>query len=245
MPLVPTVLYPLSLPGLLNYLLATQSASTATLLIVCSSQPIFLQQLSESLQQTPRHDDSVTLEEAIEPTLHNLFAIRHIKFAFCASVQALLAYLAAYHQLEIDSADISPRRRLVLVNPLTLHAPTPSFSAQGLSKIFATVVETALRASALLHVVECSGKPRAVEQEQEYEDGEMEYRDDPGEGEADEEDPWEQHVSILNISARRFGSGPSERAWAGRTVKAKRIASRWFRFHKLGNDQSHHGVPEG
>jgi hypothetical protein len=53
------------------------------------------------------------------------------------------------------------------------------------------------------------------------------------------QDPWEQEVSILNVSARRFGSGSGERAWAGRTVKVKRIAARWFRFHNLETRQTH------
>jgi hypothetical protein len=35
------------------------------------------------------------------------------------------------------------------------------------------------------------------------------------------------------VAAKKFGSGTNDRAWAGRTVKVKRIAARWFRFHKL------------
>ena len=46
-------------------------------------------------------------------------------------------------------------------------------------------------------------------------------------------DPWDQDVSILNVSARRFGSAAGERSWAGRTVTAERIAARWFRFQHL------------
>jgi hypothetical protein len=57
-------------------------------------------------------------------------------------------------------------------------------------------------------------------------------RETESETEETELDPWEQEVSILNVSARRFGSAGGERAWAGRTVKARRIAARWFSFQK-------------
>jgi len=50
-------------------------------------------------------------------------------------------------------------------------------------------------------------------------------------------DPWQQDISILSISARKIGSGSGDRAWAGRTVKAKTIAARWFRFYNIEEQQ--------
>ena len=189
----PTVLYPLTLPGLLHYLLTTQSDTCPTLLIVCSSRDVFIQDLASSLQNHDRHDTH-SLEQLVAPTLHNLLTTRHVKLAFCASVQALLAYLTAYGRSGTNLADeADERERVVLVNPLALHAPTSFFSAQGLSRCFAAAAE----------------------------------------------DPWEQEISILNVSARRFGSGSGERAWAGRTTRAKWIAARWFLFHSLENQQPH------
>ncbi|KAF1838108.1 hypothetical protein BDW02DRAFT_489811 [Decorospora gaudefroyi] len=239
--LTPTVLHPLTLPGLLHHVLTTQSAPCPTLLIVCSSQHMFLQDLACSLKQGPGHGQTDSLESLVAPTLHNLLLTRHVKLAFCASVQALLAYLTAYGLSGTGHVgDAGGRERLFLVNPLALHASTPSFSAQGLSRTFATAAEIALRRSIHLHMVECEGR-RAQLEEQDEEDVPMANGRDENQEET-VDDPWEQEVGILNVSARRFGSGPGERAWAGRTVRAKRIAARWFRFHKLPGRHTHNGL---
>lgn len=231
---LPAVLYPLTLPALLGHVLTTQSASHPTTLIICSDRVTFLHQLSQSLKHQHVADANNSLQQLLVPTLHNLSTARHVTLAFCASVQALLAYLTAYHRpgyLHVEESEGS--ERLVLVNPLALHKPTSSFSAQGLSRTFAAAVETALRTGAALHVVECESERHG---HHDSEDAAMHH----GEEEAQEAhvttellDPWDQDVSILNVSARRLGSGAGERAWAGRTVKARGIAARWFRFHEL------------
>jgi hypothetical protein len=234
----PTVLHPLTLPGLLHYILTTQTGTCPTLLIVCSSRDLFLQDLASSLQQDDA-EDATNLEELVAPTLHSLLTTRYVKLAFCASVQTLLAYLTCYGRPGSGLVgDAGGSQRVVLVNPLALHAPTPFFSAQGLSRTFATVAEVALKNGITLHIVECQGKHEHrdghYEEDADIEDGHEETQAEP-----EVQDPWEQEVSILNVSARRFGSGTGERAWAGRTVKAKRVAGRWFRFHKLEGRQPH------
>jgi hypothetical protein len=248
MPLEPTVLYPLTLPALLSHILSTQSASSPTTLVICSDRPSFLGELARSLSQQQETFQSPTfghlkhceLKQLLVPTLHNLSITRHVKLAFCASVQALLAYLTAYDRPGYVNVDESEgKERLVLVNLLALHKPTSSFSAQGLSRTFATAVEAALRTGATLHLVECEGR-HSVSPEV-TEDVAMSDEEEDDRPHAAEQDPWDQDVSILNVSARRLGSGTGERAWAGRTVKAKRIAARWFRFHNLS---SHHTVAE-
>ncbi|KAJ4366023.1 hypothetical protein N0V95_000249 [Ascochyta clinopodiicola] len=234
MPSVPTVLYPLTLPALLDYTLETQSGSSPTTLVICSDKNVFLDDLAQSLkhQQATTHQDS-NLQQLLTPTLHNLSTTRHVKLAFCPSVQALLAYLTAYDRPGYVHAEESEGRdRLVLVNPLALHKPTPSFSAQGLSRTFAAAVETALRTGAMLHLVECEGR-RDSHGDDLNEDVAMLDGDEESRAATEEQSPWDQDISILNVSARRFGSGAGERAWAGRTVKAKRIAARWFQFQHL------------
>jgi hypothetical protein len=231
MPLEPTVLYPLTLPALLSHILSTQSASSPTTLVICSDRPSFLAELAHSLEQHTK------LKQLLVPTLHSLSTTRYVKLAFCASVQALLAYLTAYDRPGYVHVDESEgRERLVLVNLIALHKPTSSFSAQGLSRTFATAVEAALRTGATLRLVECEGR-HSVSRELTEGDVAMSGGEEDDYPPAAEQDPWAQDVSILNVSARRFGSGSGERAWAGRTVKAKRIAARWFRFHNLS---SHH-----
>ncbi|KAF2738993.1 hypothetical protein EJ04DRAFT_541025 [Polyplosphaeria fusca] len=229
-----TVLVPMSLPGLVRFALSTPSDSPTTL-IVCSGREAFLQALAPDLQLHHMDDDSGapgSLRQLTTPTLHNLFTARHVKVAFCPSVHALQAYLAAANQGEAGISGTTGKQCLLLVNPLALHALTPSFSAQGLSRTFAVAVETASRLGASLHLVECTGmrmhSPMYVDQDD----------DDMGGGEEEREeaarDPWEQEVPILNLSTiRRYGSGSGDRVWAGRTVKVKRIAARWFRFQSM------------
>ncbi|KAF9694452.1 hypothetical protein EKO04_007508 [Ascochyta lentis] len=238
----PTVLHPLTLPALLDYVLTTQAASSSpTTLVICSDQNTFLDDLAHALEHQQRVHQHSSLQPLLTPTLHNLSTTRHVKLAFCASVQALLAYLTAYDRPGYVHADESEGRdRLLLVNPLALHRPTPSFSAQGLSRTFAAAVDTALRTGAMLHLVECEGM-RVSHGDDVGEHTAMWDDDEEHLVTAEDQPPWDQDVSILNVSARSFGSGAGERAWAGRTVKAKTIAARWFRFqHLAGRTQAEH-----
>lgn len=233
----PVVLFPLTLPALLHHVLAAEPSGAPTVLIICSSQAAFLEDLLQSLRHHHgKDDDKNLLQDLIAPTLYNLSTTRHVKLAFCASVQALLAYLTAYgHPPSGRVGATDGAERLVLVNPLAMHGPTTSFSAQGLSRTFAAATETALRTGAVLYIVECQGQRKiAEEHNDEDDDAEMvgDHEQDDADAEA-ESDPWDQEVSILNVSARRFGSASGERAWAGRTVKARRIAGRWFQFQRL------------
>ncbi len=220
----PTVVYPLTLPALLHRVLASQKPTGHTTLVVCASRDLFLQQLAP-------------LQQLIAPTLHNLCAARHVNIAFCASVQTLLAYLAACQ--DGVSEGHTGGGRVVLVGPLAMHAPTASYSAQGLSRTFAAAAEMALRVGATLELVECHGAQRATDRP-----GGRGAAGDSGEEQADglaELDPWEQDVTVLNLSPTRFASGNADRAWAGRTVKVKRVAARWFRFHRLETPRDHEG----
>ncbi|KAJ4983026.1 hypothetical protein SVAN01_11483 [Stagonosporopsis vannaccii] len=232
MALVPTVLYPLTLPALLDHVLSSQSASSPTTLVICADRSAFLADLAHSLKQQRGTGQTSSLNQLLVPTLHNLSITRHVQLAFCPSVQALLAYLTAFDRPGYVHAEESDdQERLLLVNLLALHKSTSSFSAQGLSRTFAAAVETALRTRVTLHLVECENSHHGHDDEL-AEDAAMHDAEDAHVTTA-LQDPWDQHVSILNLSARRFGAGAGERSWAGRTVKAKRIAARWFRFHHL------------
>jgi hypothetical protein len=237
----PTVLHPLTLAALLRYILATQADALSTTLIVCASRDTFLQHLSHSLQHAHSASQEGDAQDMISPSLHNLLATRHVKLAFCASVQALLAYLTICGEHDPMPSPIDNERgRIILVNPLALHASTLSFSAQGLSRTFAAATEMALKANAILHVVECPDEGCVSEHKVEGEDMDMNIGEGTNENHntaQTDEDPWDQEVAVMNVSARRFGSNSGERAWAGRTIKAKRIAARWFRFQRLDDDQ--------
>jgi hypothetical protein len=247
MPSPPTVLLSLSLPSFLHQVLA-QSHTAPILLIICSSRETFLQGLLQSLEQdeSEEQDSDGSLQDLVTPSLHNLSTTRHVKPAFCSSVPALLAFLTAYGRDDTShTVDSQQKARLVLVNPLALHAPTPYFSAQGLSRAFAAATETAIRTNTPLQVIECHASKRKVGSEDDKSsDIDMSNGDeeDHPEGESEAKDPWDQEVSILNVSARRYGSNSVERAWAGRTLTAKTIASRWFRFEKQDDHETREGL---
>lgn len=213
----PSVLYPLALPALLHHVLSTPWTAK---LIVCCTREAFLSSLATAFQE----DEDGGIELAT-PTLHRLATARHVKVAFCASVQALLAYLSALQPPD------EPGTKMVLVNVLCLHAATPHFSAQGLSRTFAAAVEASLRTHAQLVVAECLGRDGGIEGGRDGgRDGGIQGGREGGiQGGRDGEDVWEQDVSILNVSASKFGDG----AWAGRTVKAKSVVGRWCRFREL------------
>jgi hypothetical protein len=235
------VLYPLTLPGLVHFILTTQAGTAFTTLIICSSRDAFLHHFTKSLQGDQCAAQDGYMQNMASPSLHNLLTTRHVKLAFCASVQALLAYLTVCGQ-RCPTVEHECRQRIVLVNPLALHASTLSFSAQGLSRSFAAATETAIKLGAILQIVECPVDVTGTEEHVEGGDVDMENGEEESHGETNTlQNPWEQEVSILNVSARRFGYNSDERAWAGRTVKAKRIAARWFRFQKVGNIQNREG----
>ncbi|KAL5423379.1 hypothetical protein PMIN04_003898 [Paraphaeosphaeria minitans] len=243
----PTVIYPLILPQLVQHMLTAQPDTPSTTLIICSSRDAFLASLASAVQHPDQTNPRDSLLRLATPTLHTLSTARHVKVVFCVSVQTLLAYLTSLQPPAAPGAEEAARgerqakaARIVLVNPLSLHAATPSFSAQGLSRTLAAAVEASLRVDAVLVVAECQGlwtQPSLLHDDGNEENGNDESSE-PGEGEITVLDPWEQHVSILNVSAKKFGSGANHGAWAGRTVKVKSIAARWFRFRKLDDPEA-------
>lgn len=45
------------------------------------------------------------------------------------------------------------------------------------------------------------------------------------------DDPWDQQLSMLNVTTKTFGVG--ERGWVGRTVSVRQVAERWCEFTTL------------
>lgn len=237
----PAVLHPVPLPSLLEYLLSRCTGPITV--VICSSQEVFLRDLLQSIEARPRVDNSYDL---LTPTLQLLKRSRTIKMAFCSSLQVLHAWLCSHstQSTPISNHDTNIRKTsqiddkvsqvpmLIVVNPIALHRETSAFSAQGLSRAFAAMVEAAAKTRRKLLIAECpvpgiAGNRRAG----------MIATDDQDEGEAENIsyqaeqarlDPWDEDVSILNVTTKSFGAG--ERGWAGRTVKIGQVAGRWCRF---------------
>lgn len=270
----PTVLQDLTLIGFINFILEHHSLPTT--IVICTSRDTFLQQLlrSEStsrpsVQSTDNPSDPEATperhtESLLVPTLHLLSTSRTVDLAFCPSLHALQAYLSAYAARARSWSKATEARTtgesvrtgkvpiLALLNPLALHRETSSFSAQGLSRTFASAVEAADRNRQKLIVTQFLDGHVAPEDigEGERDEG-MEDVDvrmaveaegaGIGPEERSEKNPWDQEVGILNVTTRTFGAG--ERGWVGRTVMIRRVAERWCVFQSMGGkDTQQHRV---
>ncbi|CAL5870604.1 uncharacterized protein PFLUO_LOCUS4843 [Penicillium psychrofluorescens] len=171
---------------------------TDTRLIVCGSRDGFFTQLSAVIQsqQPPNH-------ELRTKTIAILAKSSKIQLAFCPSLESLRAHLAVLVPPQKDG-----RRLLAILDAVALHVSTTEFSAQGLSRTFATAVEAASRTNSELRLCECCD---AVDPTNTDCGGRL----------------WDVHVPLLNGSVRIRGE---ERAWGGRGVTVRRVAQRWFEF---------------
>ena len=239
----PVVLRPISLLALLEYVLSRHVEPST--IVVCSSQEVFLRNLLQSMENEPETDDSYDL---LTPTLQLIKTSRSVGTVFCPSLQILHAWLCSHstqfasisHQksnvpVTLQNGEtVSNIPMLVVVNPIALHRDTSAFSAQGLSRAFAAMIETAFRTHKKLFIAECSipnitrdlQTGTTVTNDRDEEEEMAEYL--PHQAERAHIDPWNEDVSILNVTTKSFGAG--ERGWAGRTIKTGQVAGRWCRF---------------
>jgi hypothetical protein len=249
MDMYPTVLHPIELAAFMQY--AMNKIRSPLHLIICSNQEEFLAQLFASIH----HEKEVKRQEAedagfephsverlasrphelLVPTLHILANSSDVKVTFCATLNKLQAYLSVHHLSQHDLAkddSNTARPTIALVNVIALHRNTSSFSAQGLSRTFATAVEAAARTKAKLLIVECPNRAPASANAAGRDSDEAMHEIGDDELSARRvgayEDPWEEQVAILNVTTKSFGAGES--GWVGRTVKIRRVVERWFVF---------------
>jgi hypothetical protein len=184
-----TVLYPLTLSELLLKVLAIPSEPA--ILIICLSRATFIRLLLTHLPVN---------HPLLIASLNLLDASSKVQLLFCDTVQVLQAYLATMDNVTGAT---------YLIHPLRQHMHTPAFSAQGLSRTFASLSDAVVRTGRTVFIIE------------------------PIEGLEGEEDPWDQHVPILGSGGKFSG----QRGWVGRTVGVKRVIGRWCRFEKVAGDE--------
>ncbi|KAK4574669.1 hypothetical protein LTR86_001510 [Recurvomyces mirabilis] len=245
--LTPLVLERVSLDGAVQYVLKQDSGPSAV--IFCGTKGDFIEQL------TPRYTENRPANKATNdyetdiplsttepeqtqqwwavPTLQLLANLRNKKVVFCPDITHLRAYLATYRPNCVDhTSNNTGNGILAVLNPINLHRQTSAFSAQGLNRTLSLAVEAAHRAGSRLVIAECTQslppRPDADVGTEGAHDGDPPVeRDEP----VLAVDPWEEEVSILNVTTKSFGVG--ERGWVGRTVKLRAIVSRWCTFDDL------------
>lgn len=244
---VPTILQPLpSALDFLSHLLREDDESSPdslTVLVICTSREAFHRHLSQASAAGADIGSDPT-----SPTLRNLSISRGVEIRYVTSVLAFHALLSALAQDYEPSKAASEHSEhhgtcgtLGILNMVALHEATPAFSAQGLSRAFATVTSTGRAMEARIVIGETSIKDREddevlhdeqmqIEMGEEHvtQSGGSEQLQEGNERTRQSKDIWSLAVPILNATTKSFG--PGERGWLGRTVTIRRIAERWCRF---------------
>jgi hypothetical protein len=200
-------------------------------LIICSTRDAFLQSLLYEVTRESQSEQNTALD-LLAPTLSNLHSSRNVQITFCSDLTNLRAYLTTLknphvsNQIEPESKDTHDQTcpLLVIINPISIHEHTLSYSAQGFNRTFASIVDVAHGLGHQLIMVEC------IDPEDEYETS-VQEDEDMLDGNRLGTNVWDQDLSMLNITTKTFGAG--ERAWVGRTVKIRQVAGRWCEFQKL------------
>ncbi|KAK3077663.1 hypothetical protein LTS18_009631, partial [Coniosporium uncinatum] len=271
----PIVFDHIQLLDFIQYLLDHHTDPTT--LIICSSRDQFLQQLLASIEHSgndngdPRTGSSQPKHHLFIPTLRLLSQTRTINLAFTPHLAAIRAYFSSYSLSETTSISaalpaplLSPapgqqQRRpfLALLNPIALHRDTSSFSAQGLSRTLASVVELAWRTKQRLVITECAvpspsspaadgglAAPLRTAHADADMDAEMDagmpdanahdHSAEPTEGETTtagstvwQEPPSPWDEKVAILNVTTRTFGAGERGWVGRTMKLRNVAERW------------------
>ena len=251
----PSVITDIRLTDFVNHIL--EDDPRPALLLVCSTREKFLEQLlaacidtpSTTVDETqrPLSDEETAETEPIAaekhdllkpPSLLQLANSRKVKLAFCHDITHLRAYLATlavpkpHTTNSYNEENDRQSSLLAILNPIDIHRFTSSFSAQGLNRTFTLAVEAAHATRKRLTMVEF---PECQHREAEQAVDEYELASDVVPA-TTSVSPWDEEVSILNVTTKSFGAGG--RGWVGRTVTIRRIAERWCVFSSFQRKDS-------
>jgi hypothetical protein len=222
--------------------------SRPSTLVVCAAEETFIEQLlaacietrpsnineQQSLDGEPAENEPVlaqTHDLLKRLPLFQLANSRTVKLVFCHDLTHLRAYLAtlaipktASEPNESNEPKKHGKPLLAILNPIDIHRFTTAFSAQGLNRTFSLAVEAAHATRNHLFMIEFPGSQH---READQTDVEYELRSQAVSA-PPLANPWDEEVSILNVTTKSFGAGG--RGWVGRTVTIRRIAERWCVF---------------
>nr|POE72367.1 hypothetical protein CFP56_12240 [Quercus suber] len=250
----PVVLEHVTLPEFLHNIVAEHRGSSTV--VVCSDKERFLENFATAQLASPHspshHDHTGTEDGEMGPilcteedssvpyrpawdslSLRQIATTNNIRIIFCQDITHLRAFLAIYPAQERDmwkatkkvGIERGEHRILAIINPVSLHLHTSGFSAQGLNRTLALAVEAAHLTKMQLLIAECTMTANQTENSL------IPHDLDVPAHRATPESPWDQEVSILNVTTKSFGTG--ERGWVGRTVKLRRVAERWCTFRTI------------
>ncbi|CAG8332584.1 unnamed protein product [Penicillium salamii] len=192
------------LPDLLQQLLESDSY---THLIVCATKSEFLVHLAAAIRKQRADPEPVASHDLLTKTIGLLARSSNITVAFCPTLESLRAHIAVLGATA-DSSGFHNRQLVSVLDMVALHGTTSEFSAQGLSRTFASFVETTYKAGMDLRLYECENAL------------------DPSNSVWGRR-VWDMNIPLLNGSVRMRGD---ETNWGARGIPVKRVAERWFEF---------------
>ncbi|KAJ6184473.1 hypothetical protein N7519_005774 [Penicillium mononematosum] len=145
-----------------------------THLVVCATRAEFLVQLTAAIRSRRTDPDTAGSHDLLTKTIGLLARSSKIRLVFCPSLESLRAYLAIFEpaaEAATEDESLSHDRQLLAVlDMVALHVTTSEFSAQGLSRTLASVVEASSRAGMDLRLYECMNAldPSSAAREESY-----------------------------------------------------------------------------
>lgn len=248
----PQVIEDVGLAGFVQYIQGNNPRPST--IVVCATKEKFIEQLLAACIETSATDNNQPTtddDEGIEavpttkethnllkrPSLLQLAQSRTVKLVFCHDITHLRAYLATLAIPKSRLADNGSSKSndqanneaslLAILNPIGSHRYTSGFSAQGLNRTFSLAVEAAHATHSRLLMVEI---PSCKFHEEHHADEGYDFDAETIPAPA-LTSPWDEEVSILNVTTKSFGAGG--RGWVGRTVTIRKIAERWCIFTTL------------
>ena len=245
----PQVIEDIGLAEFVQYI--QDNDSRPSTVVVCATKEKFIEQLlaacvetsATNISQPTTEDDEQTEAVPAKPETHDLLKrpsllrlaqSRTVKLVFCHDITHLRAYFATLaitkSRIEDDRSSKSYSRAnnetslLAILNPIGAHRYTSAFSAQGLNRTISLAVEAAHASQSRLLMAEI---PSCRFHEEEHADDGYDVAAETAPL-PPLTSPWDEEVSILNVTTKSFGAGG--RGGVGRTVTIRKIAERWCTF---------------
>ncbi|KAJ5468829.1 hypothetical protein N7475_006581 [Penicillium sp. IBT 31633x] len=185
-----------------------------THLIVCMTRIEFLAQLTAAIRSQRADPATAASHDLLTKTIGLLARSSKIRLVFCPSLETLRAYLSILSPdggvgvAAEDRTHTRNRQLLAILDMVALHGTTSEFSAQGLSRTFASAVEASYRVGVDLRFYECMNALDLSSAERGRK-------------------LWDVNVPLLNGSVRMRGN---ENVLGKPGITVKRVAERWFEF---------------
>ena len=175
------------------------SQRKSCLLIICSDREEFLVNFSvEGSASWAAHP----------PTVRQIASSKNIRVAFTPTLMHLRAYIAA---LPYRKESLEGTENIKILDLLQIHRSTSEFSAQGISRTLALILESVVQLRLPLQLIEISRSEISMDIQNRH------------------SSIFSERVPVLNGSLQPL---VGDRVWAGRTVETGSIFAEWLKVER-------------